>query len=71
MDHSFSWRKVGEVTLIMAVLYSITTPIFDNSLDPVSILKVIGPYVVLYALSSKVLERMSEEEREEEKVDYY
>jgi hypothetical protein len=62
MNHSFSWRKVGEVTVIITVIYAVSTPILDNSLDPASTLQVVGPYVILFALSSKVLEKVSEGE---------
>jgi len=70
MDHSFSWRKVLEATLVIVVVYVVGSPVLGTDVSPVSMMKAIGPFIVLYALSSKALERVSED-REEEKVDYY
>ena len=71
MDHSFSWRKVAEATLVIVIIYVAGSPVLGTDLNPVSMLKSIGPFVVLFALSSKVLERVSEEEGEEGNVEYY
>lgn len=61
MDHVFSWRKVLEATAIVVAIYVIGSPVLGTDLNPISMLQVIGPFVALYMVSSKVLERASKE----------
>lgn len=51
-----------EATLVIFIIYVVGSPVVGTDLNPVSMVKAIGSFIVLYALSSKVLERVSEGE---------
>ncbi|MFB6192964.1 MAG: hypothetical protein ABEK00_01835 [Candidatus Nanohaloarchaea archaeon] len=60
MEHEFSWRKVGEIAIVLTVLYFVLSPVLGFVLGLKGLLQFVVPFTLLYAVASHGLDKLSE-----------
>ncbi|QKQ98947.1 hypothetical protein GKQ38_05545 [Candidatus Nanohaloarchaea archaeon] len=61
MNHSFSWRKLIEAVLLVAVLYNFLAVIGGGGPDIPGTIIIVPLFALVYGLASKGLEKLSDD----------